>query len=209
MQTLDRLDPTASSIGAVNTISIDTGEATGHNTDVDGFLVSLENEPLLQTEFSAAVLGAGGAGRAAVTALLGLPNVRGITIYSRRPETASAAAGRFDDRRVTAATLEYFVPADLIVHATPLGLPGNPGALLSEEQLKGGTLLYEMIYSPAETELMRSARRAGLRTRNGEQMLVGQALRAFEIWTGIQASVDDLPVDLFKLPLPESRHDTA
>ena len=204
MHLLDRVDPAAASIGAVNTILIDGGEAIGYNTDIDGFRESLRGDSVVTHPFTAAVIGSGGAARAAVLALLQLGNVAGITIYSRERERAIAAASRFASRHVTGESIDNFSAADLVVHATPIGLPGRSGALLDMEQLKGGRLFYEMIYSPPETELLRAARRAGLRTMNGENMLIRQALRAFEIWTEITSSIEDLPENLFQLPLPET-----
>lgn len=200
---LDRVDPEAARIGAVNTIVIDGGEAIGYNTDIDGFRESLRGDAVVNHPFTAAVIGSGGAARAAVLALLQLDNMTRLTIYSRERERAIAAADRFADRILMGESIDNFSAADLVVHATPIGLPGRSGALLGVEQLTGGRLFYEMIYSPPETELLRVAAVAGLRTMNGESMLIRQALHAFEIWTGITPSIEDLPENLFQFPLSE------
>jgi shikimate dehydrogenase len=194
---VDRLEPSAAAIGAINTIVIESGEAIGHNTDIDGFAATLDSEPLLHTGFSAAILGTGGAARAAAFALRRFETLTRLTIYSRSESRAIDLAMRMADPRIGGGALERFVAADLIVQATPVGLPGNEHALLDAGRLAGGRVFYEMIYSPPLTAQSRLALQAGLRVVNGERMLVEQALRAFTLWTGIVASSNDLPDDLF------------
>ncbi|MEO5931271.1 MAG: shikimate dehydrogenase [Candidatus Kapaibacterium sp.] len=194
---LDDLTDQAKRIGAVNTILFDGGRAIGDNTDRHGFARSLAGESLIDAPFSIGILGTGGAAMAAIDALLGVPRLRTITLYSRSESHAVEIASGWNDHRVTGMPLRAYRPADLVVHATPVGLAGSGGALLTEEQLRGTGLLYEMIYSPPETELMRRARAVGVRCVGGERMFVLQAMRAFEIWTGIMPSESDIPADLF------------
>ncbi|MDB5035538.1 MAG: shikimate dehydrogenase [Chlorobi bacterium] len=197
MPALDDLTDQARRIGAVNTIVFDDGRATGHNTDRDGFARSLAGEPLVDAPCSANILGTGGAAMAATDALLGLSTISRLTLYSRSEAHAVEIASGWHDDRLTGMPLDAYRPADLVVHATPVGLAGSGGALLTEEQLRGTGLLYEMIYSPAETELMRRARAVGTRCVGGRRMFVFQAMRAFEIWTGMMPKESDIPADLF------------
>jgi shikimate dehydrogenase len=190
---LDELSAEAASIGAVNTIVVERGRLTGHNTDLYGFTRSLDGYPLFSSRFSAAVLGTGGAAMASVYALLKMAGLDSLVIYSREEERAARSAARWNDERVSGRAIDAFDPVDLLVHATPVGLAGNPGELLDRERLRGVKLLYEMIYSPSETALMRSAASVGVTTIGGMKMFIYQALRAFRLWTGIEVEADDLP----------------
>ncbi len=197
MQGLDELSEAAGAIGAVNTIVFDRGRAIGHNTDVAGFERSLSERMPLDRPFTAALLGIGGASLAALYVLLRSSGLRSLVIYSRERERAEAAAARWNDDRLRGESLERFMTADLVVHATPVGLAGAPGSLLDAEQLRGTGLLYEMIYAPSETALMRAARQVGVAVVGGAGMFVGQGLGAFQLWTGVHADPADVPVDLF------------
>lgn len=191
MPGLDRLSDEARAVGAVNTIVFENGMATGHNTDVAGFDRSLSDHMSSDAPFTAALLGTGGAALAAIHVLLRKEGLRSLTVYSRDQGRAESAAGRWNDSRVQGRSLDLFSPADLVVHATPVGLTGNPGSLFDAERLRGCGLLYEMIYSPAETALMRAARDAGVRAVGGMGMFIAQALGAFRLWTGIEADPEE------------------
>lgn len=193
---LDERSIVAERIGAVNTIVIENGKAIGHNTDTDGFRWSLRDESLLRSPFTAAVLGSGGGARAALDVLLEFDTLQEISLYSRSPDKAAAVCTRWTDKRLMSGTLDTFHPPDLLVHATPLGLPGNDARLLEPEQLRGVSLLYEMIYHPSVTRLMQAAVVAGVRAVGGKEMFIGQALAAFALWTGITVDADELPREL-------------
>ena len=194
---LDNLSDEAETIGAVNTIVFEHGRGIGHNTDSYGFAWSLEGETLLDRPFTAAVLGTGGAAMAAVFHLLRSTGLTSLTLYSRDQARADSVVRGWNDPRVAGRALEDFTAADLVVHATPVGMPTTPGQLLSSDQLRGVELLYEMIYSPPETILTNAARSAGARVVMGTQMLLGQAARAFYLWTGIRVEPRDLPAGIF------------
>ena len=194
---LDNISEEAETIGAVNTIVFDHGRAIGHNSDSYGFAWSLAGDPLLERPFSAAVLGTGGAAMAAVFHLLRQTGLTQLALYSRDQSRAERVVAGWNDPRVVGHALENFTAADLVVHATPVGMAGTPGQILETEQLRGTALLYEMIYAPSETALTRSAREAGARVLTGSQMLLGQAARAFYLWTGIEVEPGDLPAGIF------------
>ena len=181
---MDQSSDVSQRLGSVNTILFREGKGVGFNTDVDGFAGSLEGEELLDRPFTAAVLGTGGAARAAVEVLLENPNLLRLQLYSRSLQKADEVVARWEDIRLQSSVLNGFIPADLLVHATPVGLPGVPGRLLEPDDLRGVKLLYEMIYHPETTDLMRGATEAGARVVGGEKMFEGQALAAFAIWTG-------------------------
>jgi shikimate dehydrogenase len=195
---LDELSEEARAIGAVNTIIFDAGRAVGHNTDARGFARSLDDQPVVRDRFTAAILGTGGAAMAAAYALLAIPGLRTLTLYSRDAARAQAAAGRWNDPRVAGESRANFTPADLLINATPVGLPGRPGIPLDPDLLPGTTLLYEMIYSPAETALARSARERGIATMNGRAMFEGQAIEAFRLWTGREVGREGVPEGIWE-----------
>jgi shikimate dehydrogenase len=195
---MERLSEEAITIRAVNTILIEQGSATGFNTDTYGVSQAIRGHEIIGSDFTAAVIGTGGAAASAIHALLAEPGLRHLTIYSRSQERALEEAGRWDDGRIDGERLDRFRSTDLVIHATPVGLAGDGNALLSELQLDGVRVLFEMIYSPAETVLVRRARRAGAEIIPGMAMFLHQALRSFRLWTGIPVSINDIPETLIQ-----------
>lgn len=190
---LDALDPECERIGAVNTIVVErNGMLRGCNTDIAGVAFVLRDEPVVQSSYTAAVIGTGGAARAAVEALLADTNLQSLVLYSRSAERARSIAARWNDTRVQSGALDTFAPVDIVIHATPLGMTESE-AVLETSALRGTNVLVEMIYAPAVTELMRRAQRAGVRTTGGMGMLMGQALESFRLWTGIEPQLGKLP----------------
>lgn len=166
---LDRLDPLAAAVGAVNCVTCREGLLTGYNTDVEGFAASLREEigagPLPS---SALILGSGGASRAVRVALeqLGIPS-----------ETVSRSRGLTYDK----LTQEQLAHTPLIVHATPLGSAKYPGAKppLPYDALHPGQLLIDLTYEPEVTPFLAEGRAHGCRTANGLTMLRAQAEAAW------------------------------
>ncbi len=185
---MDELTPTAQSIGAVNTIYVREDKLIGDNTDAMGFLTDLKQH--INSSFiiprSALILGAGGSARAVVYALLN--DGWDVTIAARRIEQAQELASQFEgvtavDLNVQTFKLSNF---ELIVNTTPLGMTPNvdssplpEGATPSQ-----GTIIYDLVYNPSETKLVRDALSQGLHATTGLGMLIEQAALAFEIWTG-------------------------
>jgi 3-dehydroquinate dehydratase/shikimate dehydrogenase len=173
-----RPDDLARAIGAVNTLRRTSGGWEGTNTDVAGFLEPLEARMPL-SNVRAAVIGAGGAARAVAIAL-GSRGAR-VTVHARRIEAAQAVA----DRTGAAATLEPPRGGgwDLLVNATPVGTTPH----VNETPYAGpldGRLVYDLVYNPPATRLLRDARAAGCDTLGGLDMLVAQAARQIAWWTG-------------------------
>jgi shikimate dehydrogenase len=192
---LDELSPAASAIGAVNTIRCSNGRLIGENTDAPGLAADLAH--LVQKPAAALVLGAGGAARAAVYALASTGWQ--VSVASRRLEQARQLAQDLHTavkRPIHFALLSPEVlgdlapGVDLILNATPVGMTPAVDASPWPEQvpLPPQAAVYDMVYNPAETRLLRAARAAGMRVRGGIGMLIEQAALAFEAWTGRHAS---------------------
>jgi shikimate dehydrogenase len=190
---VDELDASAKTWGAVNTIKFDNGRAIGFNTDADGLANSLRQD--LAVELRGAkvlLLGAGGAGRSAALKLAA-ENVAELFLVNRTVSKAEEIAGEIKKQfpSVKVAVGYPKTEIDLLLNATSLGLKPEDGSPLDEKQfsLKQARAVYDMIYKPAETTLLKNAKAAGLKTANGIGMLVGQGAKAFEIWTGQPAPV--------------------
>ncbi len=182
---LDESTPTAQAIGAVNTISMRNGKLTGDNTDAPGFLADLKRflttEARRHGEKSVLVLGAGGSARAVVYALV--HDGWNVTLSARRPEQAQQLAVNYHLPITTDLRLATF---DLLVNTTPLGMSPNVDASPWPENLPlpKNAAVYDLVYNPRETKLVRDARVQGLPATTGLGMLIEQAALAFEIWTG-------------------------
>jgi len=198
----DRAEPSAADVGAANVLARDThGHVVAHNTDV-GALVA-EIGALAASPKTALVLGSGGATLAAVAALSRL-GVRELGVSARRFDLATpesswplsseltrlgaelvpwplAGAGAFGD---------FAARSEVIVQATSAGMHGAaPGSEIADvlpwERLAAGTVFYDLVYNPRETELVRRARAKGFHASDGLGMLIGQAALAFELWLGV------------------------
>jgi 3-dehydroquinate dehydratase / shikimate dehydrogenase len=184
---LDFIDVTAERIGAVNTVVIEGDRLLGHNTDVIGAMKPLDE--LIDVKGArAAVIGAGGSARAICYGL----SERGaeITVYARDLYKAQLLADEF---KTSAGTIAGFDGhADLMINCTPIGMRGHSEgqAPVRAEQVRGVKLVYDLVYNPEETALLRDARAAGCRTLGGLSMLVGQAAEQFRLWTGLDAPID-------------------
>lgn len=197
---LDSVEPAARAIGAVNTILVDrAGRLVGDNTDAAGFATDLKSLGVTVEGRRALVLGAGGSARAIVYALA-QQGAETITVVNRTPARAMALAASlqvlFDHCRILAATepapAMEDAAADLVVNCTVVGMTPNVEASPWPERLafRSGQTVYDLIYNPRETMLLRRAALEGARALGGLGMLVHQAALAFERWTGVDAPVD-------------------
>ncbi len=190
----DELSPDAVRCRAVNTAVLRNGRLYGHNTDGEGFLRSLRDAGLDPEGRAIAILGAGGAVRAAALKLAEIPTCR-VTVCCRTPEKA-AELRRADDRiRVCSLRPEELYPAletsDLLVNGTPLGMRGvaeNFTDFGFLDALRPGAAVCDLIYSPLRTELLRRASIQGHPVLNGLGMLIHQAISALELFT--ETSID-------------------
>ena len=196
---LDSLSPEAARINAVNTIVVEEdGRLVGHNTDVAGFIAALRQSGFSPEGRAAVVVGAGGAARAAVHGLLGAGAAR-ILILNRSSARAEKLISELGtDDRVQAlpltpeALVESAQEADLLVNATPVGLWPNAEASIwpMEVPIPARITVFDLVYNPVETLLLRQARAGGARTIPGLGMLISQGAAAFQLWTGIDPPLD-------------------
>jgi 3-dehydroquinate dehydratase/shikimate dehydrogenase len=180
------VDALGRQVGAVNTVRADQEGWIGLNTDVPGFLAPLDARGDL-SEVRSTVLGAGGAARAVAVAL----GSRGaaVTVCARRPDRAAVVAGLVDG---AVGTLPPPPGSwDLLVNTTPLGTaPRVTRTPVPAESLRGGSTVYDLVYNPGRTRLLREAMAAGCEAIGGLDMLVAQAVRQFEWWSGARPSAD-------------------
>ncbi|HET9525498.1 MAG TPA: shikimate dehydrogenase [Pyrinomonadaceae bacterium] len=190
LESLDWIEPDAKQIGAVNTVVVDNDKLRGFNTDASGFI-----EPLLKVMGSlrglrSAVIGAGGAARAATWALL--KNEANVTIFARNVEKAHALGKEFDVSYASLSDASY-AGYDLVINATPLGSGESiDQAPATAEQLAGAGCVYDLVYNPIETRLLKEACKADCKTVRGLEMLVAQAKNQFELWTGQSPSSTEM-----------------
>lgn len=189
------LEPHAARLGAVNTLKVTASGLRGANTDGLGFLNNLfhgapdwrpENGP-------AVVLGAGGAARAVVVALLdaGAPHIR---ILNRTREKAEAIAGEFGHRIEVVGWGDWaraLPGAGLLVNTTSLGMAGQPTLSIDLSHLPPHALVNDIVYKPLRTDLLAAARARGNPAVDGLGMLLHQAVPGFETWFGVRPEVSD------------------
>jgi 3-dehydroquinate dehydratase/shikimate dehydrogenase len=189
MEHLDWIEPSAIEIGAVNTIIVEGEELHGYNTDAAGFLSPLERRLGGLKGQRVAIIGAGGAAR---SCLWGLVRAGALaTVFARDMEKAARLGEEFDARtgKLDGALFHDF---DIVVNATPLGTRGTSERETPAvaEQLRGASLVYDLVYNPQETRFLLEAKEAGCETLAGLEMLIAQAAEQFKLWTGRDAPVE-------------------
>src|ERR1041385_4325991 len=182
MDCLDWIEPDAKEIGAVNTVVVQNDRLHGYNTDAAGFIDPLLSRFATLRDARVAIIGAGGAARAAIWALK--RQNANVTLFARDTNKARALADLFEVscRSLAGASFNGY---DLVINATPLGSGAHiDQSPATAEQLAGSRCVYDLIYNPVETRLLQEAQKAGCETLNGLEMLVAQAGLQFELWTG-------------------------
>ena len=195
---LDHLDPEAELLGAVNTILNDDGALVGYNTDGRGALKALlEVDGDLKAK-KVLIIGAGGASRALSFTLA--PRVRELTILNRTYGRAKTLAedlkkkveGTVRACRLSDETLkEELENSDVVINATPVGMrPNEDETPIPKELLRPDLTVFDLVYNPIETRLLKEAKAVGAKTIDGLTMLVYQGAASFELWTGVEAPVE-------------------
>ncbi len=205
---IDKLDPLAEKIGAVNTIVNDDGVLTGYNTDATGFLQPLLEKGIEPEGKYIALVGAGGAARA-VSFILAERGAS-LVIINRQEELDWAAdlAERITQtfgKDVNAMELTKgnlagaLEKADILVNATSVGMsPNDEETPVPASLLKPGIIVYDVVYNPVKTKLLRDAEAAGAETISGIDMLVWQGILAFEKWTGVKPPFELMKAEAVK-----------
>lgn len=206
---LDGVDPSALRIGAVNTIVNEDGRLKGYNTDGTGALRGLTEAYGKVQEARVVMVGAGGAARAVGYHLS--TAVRGLTIANRTTERAEELATSLSanpECRATVRSIPFerealraaIMEADILVNGTPLGThPRTGDTPVEKEMLHPGLLVFDMVYNPVKTRLLREAEEDGVAILPGVSMLVYQGATAFKMWTGV-----DPPVETMKAAVVEA-----
>jgi len=189
MSHLEKTDPLSAKIGACNTVlRAQDGKLYGFNTDVAGIVGPLEKRMSLRGA-KALVLGAGGAARAAVFGLR--DKGADVFILNRTAETAQKLAKQSGSKTIKKEALAK-TPFDVIINATPIGMAGQKGAQLLEAKDLNTKLVFDLVYNPVETPLLRLARQQSIPIITGVEMFVQQGARQFEIWTGKPAPEEEM-----------------
>jgi len=194
MRYLDNLDDNCKKIGAVNTVLNDDGILRGFNTDMDGFLEPIKRKEIEIKNSRILILGAGGAARAIIAGFQ-KENAKEITIVNRtksKGDELSEFSNRMGLSSVSSSIKDmedFDSQFDMIVNASSLGLKGEkniiPSRLFDEQ-----TTVYDIVYKPIKTDLINTAKERKSRIIFGYEMLLGQAIRSFEIWLDKQAPYD-------------------
>jgi len=212
---MDRLSPAAAAIGAVNTIVVEdltsssgkkSQQLVGYNTDYSGFMDDLASKGIPVRDRTCLVLGAGGSARA-VTYGLALAGAR-VHLFARRHEQASRLVEELAESlpesypqahafEEVALFLSYGTP--LMVNTTPVGMDPQIERTPWPERtmFPRDADLYDLIYNPLQTRLLRDASEAGCRTFNGLGMLLHQAAESFALWTGLRPPIEQMSAAIF------------
>ena len=204
MEYLDEISAEARHTGAVNTVKNTKGFLYGHNTDVGGVLKALEVDLNLNdfTGRSVLLFGAGGAARAVLSALC-IRGVKSITIFNRSVDKAAAVSEyfsaqfknvciEFNKLSETGKLTECLGQSDILINSSSAGMVGHDSLDIPLQYLKENSYVYDLVYNPRETELVKSARSLGHKACTGLSMLLYQGVESFEIWTGKKAPVDSM-----------------
>lgn len=198
MNYLDDIDPIAQKIGAVNAIKNDNGNLSGRNTDAEAAKNALINAGYTTSGKNLLILGAGGAARA-LTYILA-EDINKIIIANRTEKRAIKLAKelkknfsiKVEGKRNSISVLkEESKKADILINTTPIGMyPSVEKSPIPAEFLHKDLIVYDIVYNPLETKLMKDATKIGCNTIGGLDMLVNQGALAFEWWTNKKPNID-------------------
>ena len=189
---LDKLSPEADQTQSVNTITFDSGNLVGHNTDIAGFHTAIKKLNFSIKGKKVLILGAGGVVPSIIYALKSM-HVQEIIISNRTRKKAENLKNLFNNLKI----LEWGSLTDfhMVINATSLGL-NNETINLDFSSLGHNKFFYDVIYNPYETRFLKMGKKLGHKTENGKTMFIYQALEAFKLWHKIEPKVN---TDTFKL----------
>ncbi|MCS7229207.1 MAG: shikimate dehydrogenase [Candidatus Kryptonium sp.] len=215
IENLDNVSPEARIVGAVNTIVNENGVLSGYNTDVYGFTESLKKYKDMITNTPAFIFGAGGSARAVIYSLITNFQPERIVIANRDISRAERVARYFSQvlGYKNFEVKEFFFPeiagdiksARLVVNTTPIGMHPNIDDLpvQSDEIFHEGQIVYDLVYNPSITKFLKIAQNKGAKVISGVEMLILQASKSFELWTGKEMPISE--IKKFLLPKLKSR----
>lgn len=187
---MDRVDPAAQKIGAVNTVVREGDQWVGHNTDCIGALKALEEHGDLKGR-KVLIIGAGGAAKAIGHGVSEKGAALTIT-YNRNKEKGEQLAQELDCKLISLRDIDQ-AEIDLLINCSPAGMSPDTGETpFPARLLKKGMIVFDSVYNPMETRLMKEAKEAGCITISGVELFINQAAAQFELWTGQQAPIEDM-----------------
>lgn len=194
---LDEIDANAKLIGAVNTIKNEGGRLKGYNTDGKGFVKSILDKGYNLKNKKVMIIGAGGACRS-IAVELASSNVESIEIRNRSKEKALEIINIINNNFNTKATLstntimeEDLECIDILINTTPIGMGNNECPINEDIIVNKKILICDIVYKPHETSFIKWALKNNLNVVYGIDMLINQGLEAFNIWTDINATIED------------------
>ena len=180
---------------SINTVSVENGNLIGHNTDIDGFELSIKKLNYNVTDKTIIILGAGGVVPSIIYALKKM-NASKIFVSNRTKGKADELKDLFNDLMV----LDWgdLVDFDMIINATSLGLNKEDDLGLNFESIKKKILFYDLIYNPEETKFLKSARQMMHIVENGKMMFIYQAHQSFALWNKVLPKIDEETIEILK-----------
>jgi len=196
---LDNISSEVRLIGAVNTIKVSGNRLEGFNTDGEGFLKHLTEDLGFNPQGKIiAIIGAGGAARA-VSVYLSKNNPKSVAVYDIDKTKVSALVGHLKEnfnniefRSANSIEELNITNSDLLINATPVGMKDSEPCLVDEKFIHKGLLVYDLIYNPKETKLLKMAKEKGARISNGLGMLLYQGALSFEHFTDRSAPIETM-----------------
>ncbi len=201
---MSKVSEEASFVGAINTVLIEEGKLFGYNTDVAGALESLYSYRKEISDNECVVIGAGGSARAVIYTLIKHFRPSKIHLVNRTEQRAETLRQFFKTKmKFDSFTVNELIPPDikdiiknsvLIVNATSVGMyPDEDDAVLTQKDLfSRQQIVFDLVYNPVQTKLLKLAQSNGARTVDGIKMLINQAAKSFEIWTGEKMPVEQV-----------------
>lgn len=187
MPYLDSIEDTAQKIGAINTIVNENGKLTGYNTDYIGAIGALEEKTTLKGK-KVIVVGAGGASRAVVFGLM--QKKANVLILNRTEDKAKELAQQSGASYGSLERMKEITTSDILVHATSVGMhPNEKDSAIPKQFLHKNLVVFDIVYNPKETQLIRDAKEKGATIVYGYKMLLYQAVGQFELFTKQKAPV--------------------
>ena len=185
---LEELTPEAEHTQSVNTIYLNNNKVTGHNTDIDGFRLAVQDIKFDISKKHILIIGAGGVVPSIIYALMKM-NVNQISLINRTKKKAEDLKKLFKDLNLI--NWDEIQNFDMIINATSVGLKINDELNLDLSKIENNKLFYDVIYNPRETNFLKNAKTLGNKTENGKKMFIHQAAQSFKIWHGIQPEINE------------------
>jgi shikimate dehydrogenase len=202
---IDGLSEEAKTTGAVNTVNNEDGKFIGYNTDIHGIITPIEEREINLDNAQILILGAGGSCRAALVALSKKKGIQNINIVNRDQNRLKKVIELGKKMGLNCIPLDYndinllkkmSLKSNLIINTTSIGLNNESSPLKSNFMMKNA-FVFDIIYRPLYTDLLRNAKEAGSNVIFGYEMLIHQAAKSFEIWTKMGAPINAMKKALF------------